>query len=85
MFVGPYKVNGVPLRRVNQAYVIATSSKIDISGAALPEVDDAYFKREKASGKNKDQEEFFAQSAAVCRLYCTMPQVKTLIKCAWDR
>lgn len=27
---GPYKVNGVPLRRVNQAYVIATSTKVEL-------------------------------------------------------
>merc|ERR1712046_5189 len=26
---GPYAVNGIPLRRVNQAYVIATSAKVD--------------------------------------------------------
>ena len=34
---GPFKVNGVPLRRMNQAYVIATSTKVDVSGVSLPE------------------------------------------------
>ncbi|RLN49485.1 hypothetical protein BBJ29_000079 [Phytophthora kernoviae] len=60
---GPYKVNGVPIRRVNQAYVIATSTKVDIEGVALPAIDDAYFAKEKVAKKSKE-EQFFAQSAA---------------------
>ena len=61
---GPYQVNGVPLRRVNQAYVIATSMKIDISNAKIPIVDDSYFAREE-SAKKTDEDEFFNQASKV--------------------
>ena len=43
---GPFGVNGVPLKRVNQAYVIATSTKVALPAKLPVEVDDAYFKRE---------------------------------------
>jgi large subunit ribosomal protein L6e len=59
---GPYQVNGVPLRRVNQAYVIATSTKVDVSGVKLTGIDDAYFARD-ASGASAEEEEFFNNSA----------------------
>ncbi len=45
---GPYKYNGIPLRRVNRRYIIATSTKINLSGVdakLLEKVNAATFKR----------------------------------------
>ena len=48
---GPYKINGVPIRRVNQAFVIATSTKVDITGVDCAKFDDAYFAKTKTATK----------------------------------
>merc|ERR1719287_205063 len=59
LITGPYSVNGVPLRRVPQSYVISTQTKIDISGVAIPaEVNDDMFKKPKTI-KKKNDETFF--------------------------
>ncbi|RVW30767.1 60S ribosomal protein L6 [Vitis vinifera] len=55
---GPFKINGVPLRRVNQAYVIATSTKVDISKVNVEKFDDKYFAKE-VQKKKKGEGEFF--------------------------
>merc|ERR1712157_411077 len=47
LVTGPYKVNGVPLRRVPASYVIATQTKIDISGVDSARIDAGMFKRNK--------------------------------------
>ncbi len=46
LVTGPYAVNGVPLKRVNPAYVIATSTKVSVEGVNT-NVDDAWFKKQK--------------------------------------
>ncbi|PKA60363.1 60S ribosomal protein L6 [Apostasia shenzhenica] len=59
LVTGPFKINGVPLRRVNQVYVIATSTKVDISGVNVDKFDDRYFMKEKQRKKKKTEGEFF--------------------------
>ena len=58
LITGPFKVNGVPLRRVNARYVIATSTSVDLSGVKVDKFDDAYFAREKESKKSKEEKLF---------------------------
>lgn len=61
LVTGPFKVNGVPMRRVNQAYVIATSLKIDLKSVKLPAIEDDYFSRSKdPETKGSDEDKFFA-------------------------
>lgn len=64
LVTGPFKVNGVPLRRVNARYVIATSTKVDLSGIDSGVVDkvgaDGYFVKDKKD-KKASEEAFFKQ------------------------
>lgn len=68
---GPFRVNGVPLRRVNQTYVIASSTKVDISGVSLDKFDDKYFAKQVEKKKKKGEGEFFEAEKEVCLLYAT--------------
>lgn len=64
MVTGPFKINGVPLRRVNARYVIATSFTVDLKGIDEKIVEkvggEGYFSREKKQDK-KGEEAFFKQ------------------------
>ena len=60
---GPYNVNGVPLKRVNQAYVIATSTAVPLPKLDLASFTDEYFAKPKAEGKTKDAEGKFFEAA----------------------
>jgi len=59
---GPFKINGCPLRRVNQIYLIATSTKLDIGSLEIPaNVNDNYFRRTKAVRAKKEEGDIFEQ------------------------
>jgi large subunit ribosomal protein L6e len=62
LVTGPYGVNGVPLRRVNQSYVISTSTTVDVSKVDSAKFEDSYFGKPKTSKKAKKSEsEFFGK------------------------
>ena len=64
LVTGPFQINGVPLRRVSQTYVIATQTKLDISGFVVPEkFNDDYFRR--SEGKKTEGESVFKESREV--------------------
>lgn len=45
LVTGPFEVNGVPIRRVNQSYCIVTSQVVSLDGVDVSKIDDAHFKR----------------------------------------
>jgi len=61
---GPYKINGIPLRRVNQAYVIATSTKVNVSGVDVSAISDEFFARAETAGKDAEEEFFEGENKA---------------------
>ena len=66
---GPFKINACPLRRISQNYVIATETKLDISGVKLPEhINDKYFKRTKQKRAKKEEGDIFNTKKEVYQL-----------------
>merc|ERR1712129_286686 len=58
LVTGPYNVNGVPLRRVNQRFCIATSTKVNVGDAK--DITDAFFARDAKKKEKKTESGFFA-------------------------
>lgn len=77
VFSGPFKINACPLRRISQRYVIATQTKIDISGVKIDEnINDEYFKRKREKRAKKEEGDVFQKKKEVSvfglwfTLYC---------------
>ncbi|KXZ42930.1 hypothetical protein GPECTOR_110g222 [Gonium pectorale] len=65
LVTGPFKLNGVPARRVNAAYVIATSTKVALPQLDLSKFTDSYFAAAESKKKaKKGEKEFFSAADA---------------------
>jgi len=69
LVTGPFKLNACPLRRINQIYVIATKTKLDISKVELPlRLSDGYFWRRHPKKPKKDEGEIFEAKKEVYKV-----------------
>ena len=59
LVTGPYKYNGVPLKRVNAAYVLPTNTKLNIKEEIAKNVNDKIFER--VDIERKKEEDFFEE------------------------
>ena len=87
LVTGPYKYNGVPLKRVNAAYVLPTNTKLKVDAETAKDVKDDFFKKVKI--ERTKEEDFFEddkkKSARVTEDRKKMQnQVDTVVKKAVD-
>jgi len=60
LVTGPFVLNGCPLRRVNQIYTIATSTRLKIRNVKLPaRINDDYFRRKSLKNLKHREGELF--------------------------
>ena len=62
LVTGPYKYNGVPLKRVNAAYVLPTNTKLNVDAKVAEGISDKLFL--KTLVKREKEEDFFVDEKA---------------------
>jgi large subunit ribosomal protein L6e len=73
LVTGPFRINGVPLRRVNARFVIATSTKVDLAGVDTDKFDEKYFAREKESKKSNEEKFYEGGKKVKVRTFSLVP------------
>ncbi|KAH3745491.1 60S ribosomal protein L6-3 [Pelomyxa schiedti] len=69
LITGPYALNGVPLRRINQRFLIATHTRVALKGVKIPhKFNDKYFARITNRQEKKNETNFFSEVAPKKRL-----------------
>lgn len=66
LVTGPYKVNGVPLRRIPQKLTLATSKHIKIDGVDVSKIEDKYFAKDNKKKGTKEEQFFQDGQIKVC-------------------
>ena len=59
LVTGPYKYNGVPLKRVNSAYVLPTNTFVKVDGKIADKINNDFFK--KTDIKRESEKDFFVE------------------------
>merc|ERR1711894_151038 len=67
LITGPMKLNGCPMRRISQHYLLATKTQVDITSVKIPDnVNDDFFKRAKApKGKKAEGGDIFTSKKRI--------------------
>ena len=68
LVTGPYKINGVPLRRMNPVYLLVTKTKVNLAGKDHESIDDKFFAKAKED-KKSEEEKFFAEPGATVSMF----------------
>lgn len=62
LVTGPHKLNGVPLKRVNQVYTMTTSTKVDLKGVDASKITDKMMTRD--NKQKKEDHKIFSKEGA---------------------